>query len=70
MSSFVLKDRDGIEKVYQGNTLTVPSTEGEKIKFYALENPVSLLVEGVNYTLENASEPEKSDEEIYTIQIN
>lgn len=44
--------------------------EGEKVKFYALENPITVLVEGVEYTLENASDLTETDvKDTYTVQI-
>lgn len=64
---------DGNYKTYEGiESITVDSAtnEGEKVKFVALENPITLLVEGVEYTLENASDLTKTDEEdTYTIKI-
>ena len=56
----------GIESV----SFDSATTEGERIKFVALENPITILVEGVEYTLENASDLTETDEEdTYSIQI-
>ena len=64
---------DGNYKTYEGiESITVDSAsnEGEKVKFYALENPITVLVEGVEYTLENASDLTETDvKDTYTVQI-
>lgn len=64
---------DGNYKTYEGiESITVDSAtnEGEKVKFIAIENPITVLVEGVEYTLENASDlAEAEEEDTYTIQI-
>lgn len=64
---------DGNYETYEGiESITVDSAakEGEKVKFVALENPITILVEGVEYTLENASDlTETGEENTYSIQI-
>ena len=64
---------DGNYRTYEGiESITVDSAtkEGERVKFVALENPITILVEGVEYTLENASDLTETDEEdTYSIQI-
>lgn len=64
---------DGNYQTYTGiESISVDSAtkEGEKVKFYALKNPITILVEGVEYTLENASDLTETDEEdTYSINI-
>ena len=63
---------DGKYRVYTGiESITVDSAkdEGERVKFIAIENPITLLVEDVDYTLENASDLEETDDE-NTFAIN
>lgn len=56
---------DGKYRVYTGiESITVDSAENEdeKVRFLAIENPITLLVEDVDYTLENASDLEEVDD--------
>ena len=65
---------DGSYKTYTGvESITVDSAtnEGERVKFSAIENPIKLLVEDVDYSIENASDlKETDDENIFIIQLN
>lgn len=64
---------DGNYHIYKGiKSLSVDSaTEEDKtVKFIAADNPITLVIEGVEHVLESASAPEETDEEnTYTIQI-
>ena len=61
-----IRRHDGIESV----SFDSATNEGERVKFIALENPITILVEGVEYTLENASDLTETDEkDTYSIQI-
>lgn len=65
---------DGTYETYTGiESITVDSAEeeGKRVRFIAIENPIKLLVEEVDYTLENASSLTKTDDEnIYIIQLD
>lgn len=73
MPDIKVRHPDGTYATYKGiESITVDSatTEGERVKFVALENPITILVEGVEYTLENASDLTETDEEdTYSINI-
>lgn len=73
MPDIKVRHPDGTYATYQGIesiSLDSATNEGEKVKFYALENPITILVEGVEYTLENASDLTETDEEdTYSINI-
>lgn len=64
---------DGNYHTYTGvKSLSVNSAteEGKRVKFIAADNPISLVIEGVEHTLESASAPEETDDkDTYTIQI-
>lgn len=64
---------DGNIHIHKGiKSLSVDSAteEGKRVKFIAADNPISLLIEGVEHTLESASAPEETDDEnTYSIQI-
>lgn len=59
------REYTGIESV----SFDSAKDEGERVKFIAIENPITLLVEDVDYTLENASDLEETDDE-NTFAIN
>lgn len=73
MPDIKVRHPDGTYATYKGIesiTLDSATTEGERVKFYALENPITVLVEGVEYTLENASDLTETDEiDTYAVHI-
>lgn len=64
---------DGKYREYTGvESITVESAtpEEEPVKFIAIENPITLVVEGVDYTLENATGFEEiGDTDTYAITL-
>lgn len=61
---------DGTPETYHGiNSISVDSASenGEKVKYIYVENPITLLIDDVDYTVENSTVLESGEE--YTIQI-
>lgn len=72
MPDIKVRHPDGTYATYEGIesvSFDSATTEGERVKFVHLENPITILVEGVEYTLENASDLTETDENTYSLNI-